>query len=225
MTVASVNKKTSETKFVTCFVDARPDVDITFRDVLLSRPTDHYLVGIDNFSMTLTGLSMIEPLRGDYEALIRIVKNTAVDAYVAGDPETGAHIDTGFLADPHDLAYMRVATPGYDFEIKTTEVQLSVQQLMHRLNVLGASVNLFMNRGLAAGGQGFAGEYNYVAAANEDTEHLRFDVRSDGRLVVKRVRSGDASASRCPARSTSSASGETVKKPTTTISNCADFSV
>ena len=59
MTVASVNKRTTETKFVTCFADARPDVDITFRDVLLTRPTDHYLVGIDNFSMTCTGLSMI----------------------------------------------------------------------------------------------------------------------------------------------------------------------
>ena len=66
MTAASVNKRTTETKFVTCFADARPDVDITFRDVLLSRPTDHYLVGIDNFSMTNTGLSMIEPLSGDY---------------------------------------------------------------------------------------------------------------------------------------------------------------
>ena len=47
MTVANVNKRTTETKFVTCFADARPDVDITFRDVLLTRPADHYLVGID----------------------------------------------------------------------------------------------------------------------------------------------------------------------------------
>jgi len=191
MTVASVNKRTTETKFVTFFADARPDVDVTFRDVLLSRPTDHYLVGIDNFSMTSTGLSMIEPLSGDYEALIRIVANKAVDAYqTAGEAalppyvgDTGAKLDAGFLATPHDLAYMRVGNVGYNFEIKTTEVQLSVQQLMHRLNVLAASVNLFMQKGLAAGN---AFEFGYTAnPVGEDTEHLRFDVRTDGRLEIK----------------------------------------
>ena len=74
MVTANVNKRTTESKYVTCFADARPDVDITFRDVLLSRPTDHYLVGVDNFSLTSTGLSMIEPLRGDYANLLRIVR-------------------------------------------------------------------------------------------------------------------------------------------------------
>jgi hypothetical protein len=155
--------------------------------VLLSRPTDHYLVGIDNFSMTSTGLSMIEPLSGDYEALIRIVANKAVDVYtpVAADSDTGANLDAGFVTTPHDLAYMRVATPGYNFEIKTTEVQLSVQQLMHRFNVLAASVNLFMQQGLATG-NAFAGEFGYTAnPVGEDTEHLRFDVRTDGRLEIK----------------------------------------
>ena len=46
----AIHKKQSESKYVTCFADSRPDVDITFRDVLLTRPTDHYLVGIDNFN-------------------------------------------------------------------------------------------------------------------------------------------------------------------------------
>ena len=189
MTAATVNKRTTETKFVTCFADARPDVDITFRDVLLNRPTDHYLVGIDNFSMTSTGLSMIEPLSGDYAPLIRIVKNRAVDNYnpVAVNSDTGANLDAGFLATPHNLAYMRVTNVGHNFEILTTEVQLSMQQLMHRLNELGASVNLFMNSGLAAPGANpaFGGEYSYTAAPGETTEHLRFDVRSDGRLEIR----------------------------------------
>jgi hypothetical protein len=196
MTAASVNKRTTETKFVTCFADARPDVDITFRDVLLSRPTDHYLVGIDNFSMTCTGLSMIEPLSGDYAPLIRIVKNMAVDAYApaaAGPPttDTGANLDAaGFQANAHALDYMRVTNVGHNFEILTTEVQLSMQQLMHRLNDLGSSVNLFLNSGLAAAGANpaFGGEYGYTAAPDEKTEHLRFDVRSDGRLEVRGTR-------------------------------------
>ena len=76
--MAAVNKRTTETKYVSWFADSRPDVDITFRDVLLSRPTDHYLVGVDNFSMTNTTLSMIEPNSGVYSALIRIVRSRKV---------------------------------------------------------------------------------------------------------------------------------------------------
>ena len=72
--MANVNKPTTESKYVTCFADSRPDVDITFRDVLLKRPTDHYLVGVDNFSMTSTNVSMIEPI-GDYADLIRVVRS------------------------------------------------------------------------------------------------------------------------------------------------------
>ena len=188
MTAASVNKRTTETKYVSCFADARPDVDITFRDVLLSRPTDHYLVGVDNFTMTSTGLSMIEPLSGDYEALIRVVGNKDADGYDAGVRETGAQLDAGFLAEPHGLADVRVNVAGFNFEVKTTEVMLSVQQLMHRLNELAADVNLFMNSGRAAGGEGFGGEFNYTPDQDEDTEHLRFDVRSDGRLEIKGTR-------------------------------------
>ena len=191
MTVASVNKRTTETKFVTCFADARPDVDITFRDVLLTRPADHYLVGVDNLSMTSTGLSMIEPLSGDHEALLRIVKNRAVDAYVALNPDTALHLDEYLVAYNHDLAtYTRVNDPNFEFEIKTTEVQLSVQQLLHRLNELAASVTLFMNSGHAENAQGFGGEFGYTPApgGGETTEHLRFNVRSDGRLQIRGTR-------------------------------------
>ena len=82
MKKANAKPAAKESKYVTCFADSRPDVDITFRDVLLSRPTDHYLVGIDNFSMTNTSLSMIEPMKGDYEALIRIVRRPVADGFL-----------------------------------------------------------------------------------------------------------------------------------------------
>ena len=74
---SAVHKKQSESKYVTCFADSASKTDITFRDVLLSRPTDHYLVGIDNFSMTNTTLSMIEPQTGNYYYLIRLSKTRA----------------------------------------------------------------------------------------------------------------------------------------------------
>ena len=192
MTVASVNKRTTETKFVTCFADARPDVDITFRDVLLARPTDHYLVGIDNFSMASTGLSMIEPLSGDYEALLRIVKNRAPNVYAPAGvgSDTAANLDqAGFLTNPNNLDYMHVTNVGWNFEILTTEVHLSVQQLLHRLNELAAQVSLYMNQGLASNAaHAFGGEFGYTNGIDETTEHLRFNIRSDGRLEISGTR-------------------------------------
>ena len=74
----AIHSKKSESKYVTCFADSRPDVDMTFRDVLLSRPTDHYLVGIDNFSMTNTSLSMIEPMTGDLSKLAGVLQTISM---------------------------------------------------------------------------------------------------------------------------------------------------
>ena len=186
MVTANVNKRTTESKYVTCFADARPDVDITFRDVLLSRPTDHYLVGVDNFSLTSTGLSMIEPLRGDYANLLRIVRNRPFSVVPA--PFTPDALDTAFQNDGLDVTddlNLQPDVPGYDFTIKTTEVILSIQQMLHRLTRLAATVNQFMQTGKATLVNNFDGEFSYLAdPAGEDTEHLRFEVRSDGKLLI-----------------------------------------
>ena len=183
--MASVHKKQSESKYVSCFADSRPDVDITFRDVLLSRPTDHYLVGVDNFSMTNTSLSMIEPQTGHYDALIRIVRNPSdtVKQRIAAVPATAALLDQALSAGPVTVANLLYITDnGYDLSIKTTEVILSMQQLMHRLGELAADVNSYMNSGRA----GNAFEFNgYNPAVNEDTEHLKFSVATDGRITVR----------------------------------------
>ena len=72
--MAELNKRTTESKFVTVFADARADVDLTFGDVLLSRPTNHYLVGVDNLTLCSSNLSMVEPRTGDQRPLLRIVR-------------------------------------------------------------------------------------------------------------------------------------------------------
>ena len=59
---AQVNKRGSESKYVSFFADSRPDVDVTFRDPLLTRPTSHYVVGVDNLTVCSKALSMIEPV-------------------------------------------------------------------------------------------------------------------------------------------------------------------
>ena len=69
---AALNKRNTETKFVSLFADSRADVDITFKDPVLSRSTSHYIVGVDNLTVSSVALSMIEPVEG--EPLIRIFR-------------------------------------------------------------------------------------------------------------------------------------------------------
>ena len=118
---------------MTCFADSRPDVDVTFRDVLLGRPTDHYLVGVDNFSMTNTTLSMIEPrrrvARADDangavldEALIRIVKRQALDGAVTTIRESADALDTFFQGTPRNLTDLYIRKDG------VTIMQISSQE-------------------------------------------------------------------------------------------------
>ena len=189
--MASIHKKQTESKYVSCFADSRPDVDITFRDVLLRRPTDHYLVGIDNFSMTNTSLSMIEPQSGHYDALIRVVRNPndSVKQRLANVPATAEILDLALQAGNEatlpNLLY--ISDNDYDLSIKSTETILSMQQLMHRLGDLAADVNEYMNTGRAGAANTF--EFGgYTPQAGEDTEHLKFSVATDGRITVRGTR-------------------------------------
>ncbi len=54
------NKRNTESKYVSVFADSRPDVDVTFSDELLSRPSDHFMVGVDNPTVSLNSLRMLE---------------------------------------------------------------------------------------------------------------------------------------------------------------------
>ena len=177
---SAVHKKQTESKYVTCFADSRPDVDITFRDVLLSRPTDHYLVGIDNFSMTNTSLSMIEPMTGDSSALIRVVQRILPQGNMVLQASAD-ELDAIFIGNPKLLSALHVTAAGYSFEISSQEIILSVQQLMHRLGELASDVCKYMNSGSAGAELEYGG---YTPAAAEDTDHLAFEVATDGRLRI-----------------------------------------
>jgi len=192
---SAVHKKQTESKYVSCFADSRPDVDITFRDVLLSRPTDHYLVGIDNFSMTNTSLSMIEPQEGNFDALIRIVRNPAsgyLDANAA--PTSEAALDELFAgAGPELLSTLYIVpitgTHNYDLSIKSSEVFLNLAQLSSRLAQLASDVNNFMHDNLAGGtfqNGGYSNENDGLVPGAPGTipTQLTFTLSQDCRLMI-----------------------------------------
>ena len=167
--MSAVNRKTSESKYVTCFADSRPDLDITFRDVLLSRPTDHYLVGIDNFSMTNTSLGMIDGVPG--VPLIRIVKIPMTTATTRAN--TDADVRARFAGvNGGEISALQIGE-GFDLSIGTTdEPILSIQQLMHKLGLLAADVNRALNSGVMSNAKVGATTFGdgYTPGANEDHE-------------------------------------------------------
>jgi hypothetical protein len=152
------NKRTSESKFVTIFndgSDGHTDVDISFREPLLSRPSDHFLVGVDNLTVNLNNLSMIEVnnssdpddflfqigrLSGetDVTAAVLTAQEVIADNHIlhAGTAQAAAH-------PAHDP--MLVNESGYIFpdayKFRVTNTMQNVQQLAYHLNSHFAFVN------------------------------------------------------------------------------------
>ena len=57
---ALINKRTTDSRYVSVFADSTQDVDITFMIPFLARPSDHYLVGVDNLTISLSALGILE---------------------------------------------------------------------------------------------------------------------------------------------------------------------
>ena len=69
------NKRTSESKFVSICADGSdgsPDVDISFKEPLLSRPSDHYMVGVDNLTVNMNHFAMMRLSEGPDDFVLRI---------------------------------------------------------------------------------------------------------------------------------------------------------
>ncbi len=81
MSSVTTNKRNTESKYVSVFADSRPDVDVTFSEELLNRPSDHFMVGVDNLTVSLNSLSMLELEDGDVLRLGRIMKADAAGTY------------------------------------------------------------------------------------------------------------------------------------------------
>jgi hypothetical protein len=87
-------------KYVSAFASGTSEVDMSFRNALLEKSADHFRVGIDELTVNLNNLSMLEPSSTD--VLFRIIRRgyqapdgTQLEAHLnflmpdgpAGDPE------------------------------------------------------------------------------------------------------------------------------------------
>ena len=187
MAGVQTNKRTSESKYVSVFADSQPDVDVTFREELLKRPSDHYMVGVDNLTVSLNSLSMLDIK--EVGSVIKICKYVAPGVIANNnqfyDPTQTVQTNLNYVG----ATVLATAVFAADSSLEVQSTQdipfYNVNQFMRRLKVIGDLVSQLMKTtDLAHAG---AGEYIVGftrKVAGEKVTHLAFELRSDGRIEV-----------------------------------------
>ena len=189
MSSVVANKRTSESKYVSVFADSRPDVDITFKDALLSRPSNHFVVGVDNFGISLGSLPMCDPadaVPGFY--IIRLGRQrrpTAAATYFDGtlespddDIEIALNITASTVApNAVFLPYNIASAEFFDLRIPFQ----NVQQFLRGLKEWADYVNTLFKTTIPSNGAGHYVGYT-VIDGDAETEHFAIRLGTDGRL-------------------------------------------
>ena len=191
------NKPNTESKYVSVFADSQPDVDVTFREPLLGRPSQNYMVGVDNLTVSLNDLSMLDFEDGYVLRIGHIIKPDGAlsapynPANAAGISQ--AALDTQNLVSVNHSIDVTAADGAFPVDagqmiVSTTSIPFfNVQQFMKSLRRLTDYFN--QSTTLISGGLEHAngtGRYfvGYTDHANGPAEHLSFELRSDGKLEV-----------------------------------------
>jgi hypothetical protein len=220
MASVTQNKRTSESKYVTIFndgSDGHTDVDISFREPLLSRPSDHFLVGVDNLTVNLNNLSMIPVSQDDSEdflfQIVRLSGRTDITVATLNAQQAlyDAHIVDPLNAPAHDPLEVNLTSyifpEGYKFKIHT-KLQ-NIQQLAYQLDSFFEGVNanfikIGVKEALVHGGRNNAllddptrlmiptvtGNHPDIPAPayTAANHHVRCDITGDGRFRIRGTR-------------------------------------
>ena len=186
------NKRNTESKYVSVFADSRPDVDVTFSDELLSRPSDHFMVGVDNLTVSLNSLSMLDSEDG-YVIRFGAIRRPLVAAppgqtqyYNHAYPDDQANLDDNYKASAVASVYAP-GQAGKAYGIRSDGLPFyNVHQFLKALRDVANYFNqvIFKANIASTGGNHHVG-FTYVQAGEPaDSKHLDFELRSDGKLEV-----------------------------------------
>ena len=160
-------------KYVTAFVSGRPDVDITLMNSLLPKSADHYVVGVDELALNISGLSMLEFNRAATNVLFQFKRRGLDDEVVDPDGDDWALGDGGF-GDPVNI--------GSTFQINRPFTNM--QDITQRLNEIAN----FMTEDVHTDAMQYAGHYpkvwNAQAQVAATSEIVRIYINAAGQLVI-----------------------------------------
>ena len=139
-------QKTHSDKYVTAFVSGENNVDMSFRNPVLQKSADHFRVGIDELTVNLSALSMLESESGDI--VFRVVRRGySVDALPGEDAETHEEEADGSLPIEFQMpdgpagqeAIWRNA-----FTFKVDRIYNTMLEFMQRCTEIANSVGTFI---------------------------------------------------------------------------------
>ena len=172
---AVANKKTSESRFVSVFADSVPDTDITFMVPFLKRPTDHYVVGVDNLTISLSKLGILD---SENEVILQVIRRRRVGGGGgnANNPFSGAAVNffpTAFSMD------------GGFSQHKLGITILTLNEFLIRLDTFASQISSDIeSQGLTGADNVFTYPPNTSSDQGHSSRHLGFWITPDGRLAV-----------------------------------------
>jgi len=157
-------QKTHSDKYVSAFVTGDSDVDMQFRNPILPKSADHYKVGIDELTVNLGNLSMLE--YGENDVIFRVLRR----GNNAGDQAANFLVPDA----PGDADKWRKA-----FEFKVDRPYLTMLEIMERCREIATAVRTFVSV------VGFAGpEWTENTNAGQYVaEHFRVSLSANGQMI------------------------------------------
>ena len=156
-------QKPHSDKYVSCFSSGEPAIDLTFRNPILDKSADHFKVGVDDLTVNLGNLSMIEYGAGD--VLFRIIRRGT-----DGEVTPTMHMIDGPAGD---LGKWRNA-----FSFAADRVYNTLQEILSRCDEIGNAVGTYIRTYGLAGAQGFP----VPVAADIDAQFFNIQVTANGQI-------------------------------------------
>ena len=157
-------QKSHSDKYVSAFVTGESGVAMQFRNPILPKSADHFKVGIDELTVNLSSLSMLE--YGTDDVIFRILRrgNNAGDAGPFLMPD----------GPPGNIEKWREA-----FEFKIDRPYLTMLEIMERCREIATALKTFINQN---GLNGNIWTFPSAAGANV-AEHFRISLSANGQMI------------------------------------------
>ena len=139
------SQKDHTDKYVSTFVSGSNTVDMSFSNPVLSKSADYFKVGIDELTLNLNNLSLLEFVEG--EVLFRIIRR----GYLQLDntnPEQQAAL-TGYKLPDGPAANLEQWRDAVEFKVDRS--YLTIMEVISRCTQIATSLNTFVREGLGAG--------------------------------------------------------------------------
>ena len=158
-------QKSHSDKYVSAFVTGDSGVEMQFRNPILPKSADHFKVGIDELTVNISSLSMLE--YGTDDVIFRILRRGNNLADASGD---------FYLPDGpnNDLEMWRKAV-----EFKVDRPFLTMLEIMERCREIATALKAFIN------GNGLNGNiWTFPSAAGANVaEHFRISLSANGQMI------------------------------------------